>query len=104
MVVVPREGLQFRRATDEDAILRLNDRNWNRYGRSLFQIQETAEWRTPEEVKKSHPKASLLTRVAFNIKADDFRLVALVQYMENVLMIRFFGSHEEYNKIDAETV
>ncbi len=57
-------------------------------------------------MKKSHPKASILKggRVVFNIKASDFRLVALVQYVENVLMIRFFGSHEEYDKIDAETV
>jgi len=69
-------------------------------------IAETAEWRTPEEVKKSHPKASILKggRVVFNIKANDFRLVALVRYIESVLMIRFFGSHEEYDKIDAETV
>jgi len=73
---------------------------------SWLAIAETAEWRTPEEVKKSHPKASILkgSRVVFNIKANDFRLVALVQYVENVLMIRFFGSHEEYDKIDAETV
>jgi mRNA interferase HigB len=28
----------------------------------------------------------------------------LVQYIEGVLMILFFGSHEEYDKIDAETV
>jgi mRNA interferase HigB len=57
-------------------------------------------------VKKSHPKASILKggRVVFNIKANDFRVVGLVQYVENVLMIRFFGSHEEYDKIDAETV
>ena len=57
-------------------------------------------------MKKSHPKASILKggRVVFNIKANDFRLVSLVQYMEGVLMIRFFGSHEEYDKIDAETV
>jgi mRNA interferase HigB len=69
-------------------------------------IAETAEWRTPEEVKKSHPKASILKggRVVFNIKANDFRLVALVHCIESVLMIRFFGSHEEYDKIDAETV
>jgi mRNA interferase HigB len=73
---------------------------------SWLAIAETAEWRTPEEVKKSHPKASILKggRVVFNIKANDFRLVALVQYIENVLMIRFFGSHEEYDKIDAEKV
>jgi mRNA-degrading endonuclease HigB of HigAB toxin-antitoxin module len=43
-------------------------------------------------------------RVVFNIKANDFRLVALVQYVDGILMIRFFGSHEEYDGIDAETV
>ena len=53
-----------------------------------------------------HPKASILKggRVVFNIKADDYRLIALVQYVEGILMIRFFGSHEEYDKISAEIV
>jgi mRNA-degrading endonuclease HigB of HigAB toxin-antitoxin module len=27
-----------------------------------------------------------------------------VQYVEGILMIRFFGSHEEYDKIDVESV
>jgi mRNA interferase HigB len=56
--------------------------------------------------KKSHPKASILKsgRVVFNIKANDYRLIAVVQYEDGVVMIRFFGSHEEYDKIDAETV
>jgi mRNA interferase HigB len=69
-------------------------------------IAETADWKTPEEVKKAHPRASILKRgrVVFNIKANDFRLIALVQYVEGILMIRFFGSHEEYDDIDAETV
>ena len=69
-------------------------------------IVETAEWRTPEDVKKAHPKASILKggRVVFNIKANDYRLIALVKYRDGVLMIRFFGSHEEYDAIDAETV
>ena len=40
----------------------------------------------------------------FNIKANDFRLVALVQYRVGVVMIRFFGSHAEYDEADAETV
>lgn len=65
-----------------------------------------AQWRTREDVKKSHPKASILKggRVVFNIKANDHRLIAVVQYANGVLMIRYFGSHEEYDKIDAETV
>jgi mRNA interferase HigB len=40
----------------------------------------------------------------FNIKANDYRLIALVQYRDGVLMIRFFGNHEDYDKIDAEVV
>jgi mRNA interferase HigB len=43
-------------------------------------------------------------RVAFNIKANDYRLVALLQYQTGIVMIRFFGTHEEYDRIDAETV
>ena len=42
--------------------------------------------------------------MVFNIKANDYRLIAVVQYANGVLMIRYFGSHEEYDKIDAETV
>jgi mRNA interferase HigB len=69
-------------------------------------IAEAADWKTPQDVKRSHPKASILKggRAVFNIKANDYRLVTLVQYRDGVLMIRFFGSHEEYDRIDAETV
>ena len=69
-------------------------------------ILEKSGWKTPEDVKKSHPKASILKsgRVVFNIKANDYCLIALVQYMNGVMMIRFFGSHEEYDKVDAEVV
>src|SRR3979409_999786 len=67
-------------------------------------IAGAADWKTPEEVQKAHPKASVLKggRVVFNIKSNDFRLVALVQYVDSVLMIRFFGLHDEYDVIDAD--
>jgi mRNA interferase HigB len=69
-------------------------------------IVRSAQWKTPQDVKRSHPKASILKsgRVVFNIKANDYRLVVVVQYVNGVVMIRFFGSHEEYDKINAETV
>jgi len=69
-------------------------------------IVGAADWKTPEEVKKTHPKASVLKggRVVFNIKANDYRLIALVQYVDGILVIQFFGSHEEYDGIDAERV
>jgi len=69
-------------------------------------IAGQALWATPEDVKRSHPKASILKggRVVFNIEGNDFRLVAALNYRAGVLAIRFFGTHMEYDKIDAETV
>ncbi len=69
-------------------------------------IASAADWRTPEDVKRSHPKASILKagRVVFNIKGNDFRLVAVVEYRAGVLTIRFFGTHDEYDRINAETI
>ncbi len=74
--------------------------------RAWLAIAEAADWRTPVEVKRSHPKASILKRgrVVFNIKANDFRLVAQLNYAAGTLEIKFFGNHAEYDRIDAETV
>ena len=65
-----------------------------------------SQWRNPEDVKASYPKASILkaSRVVFNIKGNDCRLVAVLRYRAGVLAIRFFGTHGEYDRIDAETV
>ena len=43
-------------------------------------------------------------RVVFNIKGKDYRLIVSVQYQAGVLAIRFFGTHAEYDKIDAESM
>jgi len=68
-------------------------------------IAGPAQWEKPEDVKASHPRASILkgSRAVFNIKGNDYRLVAALNYAAGVLVIRFFGTHEEYDEIDAET-
>ena len=33
-----------------------------------------------------------------------YRLISLVNYASGIVMIRFFGTHQEYDKVDAETV
>ncbi len=65
-----------------------------------------AQWRNPEDVKASYPKASILkgSRVVFNIKGNDYRLIAALQYGAGVLAVRFFGTHFEYDQVDAESV
>ena len=69
-------------------------------------IVSRVHWRNPQDVKMSYPKASILkgSRVVFNIKGNDYRLIAAIRYPAGVLAIRFFGTHAEYDNIDAETV
>jgi len=70
------------------------------------EIVETSDWKTPSDVKKAHPRASILKRgrAVFNIKGNDYRLIAVIQYEDGIVIVRFFGSHREYDQVDAETV
>ena len=74
--------------------------------RAWLSIATTARWRQPADVKISHPKASILKagRAVFNMKANDFRLVCQINYAAGTVEIRFFGTHVDYDQIDAETV
>ncbi len=43
-------------------------------------------------------------RIVFNIKGNNYRLVVRVNFEKQWLFIRFIGTHEEYNKVDAENI
>jgi len=65
-----------------------------------------ATWKTPMEVKAQYRNASFVAnnRVVFNIKGNDYRLVTAMSYKYQITFIKFIGTHEEYDKIDAATV
>ena len=65
-----------------------------------------ADWKTPQEVKKQFRNASILkdSRVVFNIKGNNYRLVVKINYPYRVIYIRFVGTHKCYDIIDVETV
>lgn len=74
--------------------------------RAWLMIATSARWRQPADLKSSHPKASILKagRAVFNIKANSFRLVCQINYGAGTVEIRFFGTDDEYDDIDAETI
>jgi len=39
-------------------------------------------------------------RYVFNIKGNDYRLVAIISFVAQKAYIRFIGTHAEYDKID----
>jgi mRNA interferase HigB len=65
-----------------------------------------AAWTQPAEIKERYRSASILKnrRVVFNIKGNDYRLVVSVAYHYQAIYVKFIGTHQEYDAIDAETV
>ena len=65
-----------------------------------------ADWATPNAVKAQFSNASILKdgRVVFNIASNKYRLVVWINYPYRVVYIRFFGTHVQYDKIDAQIV
>ena len=65
-----------------------------------------ADWKDPNDVKREYPKASILKngRIVFDIVGGYFRLIVKVEYRFQVVYILFFGTHREYDKVDADEV
>lgn len=59
-----------------------------------------------QNVKDTYGTASIVAnnRVVFNIKGNDYRLVAAIQYEHQIVWIKFIGTHKEYDEVDAATV
>lgn len=58
------------------------------------------------ELKKVYGNASIVNtnRVVFNIKGNDFRLVVSANFTQAACYVIWFGTHDEYNKINVESV
>jgi len=67
---------------------------------------KNARWEMPSDIKEIYRNASFLAhnRVVFNIKGNKYRLVVVVQYTFKIVFIRFIGTHQEYNEIDAAKI
>jgi len=65
-----------------------------------------ANWQTPQDIKNQYASASFVgnNRVVFNIKGNSFRLIVAVAYRFGAVYVKFIGTHDEYDDVDAETV
>ena len=63
-------------------------------------------WDNANELKAKYGNASIICskRVVFNIKGNDYRLIVDIEYKLKIVFIVWFGTHKEYDKINAETV
>ena len=65
-----------------------------------------ADWATPAELKANFGDASILQdgRVVFNIGGNKFRLVVRINYHFQVVYVRFVGTHQQYDRVDAQKI
>lgn len=63
-------------------------------------------WDNANELKAKYGNASIISskRVVFNIKGNDYRLIVDIEYKLKIVFIVWFGTHNEYDKIDTKTV
>jgi len=85
---------------------------WGKYTDSEQQLKswynETskANWKSPNELKAEYTKVSILKsgRAVFNICGNKYRLIVDINYERQWMFIRFIGTHDEYDKVDADKI
>lgn len=71
----------------------------------LAEVEE-AQWASPQELKLQFRHASIISgkRVVFNINGNNYRLIVDIEYRLQIVFVVWFGTHDEYDKIDAKTI
>lgn len=85
---------------------------WEKHNDSAEQLKtwykeaSKASWRNPSEIKNDYAHASILksSRVVFNICGNKYRIVTEINYLRQWVFIRFIGTHDDYNRIDADKI
>lgn len=73
---------------------------------SWYEEAESSEWSSPNELKLQYRNASILNkkRVVFNIHGNDYRLIVDIEYRLKIVFIVWFGTHKQYDNVDAKKV
>jgi mRNA interferase HigB len=65
-----------------------------------------AQWSNFAEIRQDYPSSDWVgdDRVVFNIGGNNYRVVARISFVYKNMMIKWIGTHAEYDSIDAANV
>jgi len=74
--------------------------------KAWFETSKKALWSNHNELKAEIAAASIVgsKRVVFNIKGNDYRLIADIEYYIRQIFVVWIGTHAEYDKINVKQI
>lgn len=71
-----------------------------------YALTKAADWKSFSEMKNTFNSVDAVgnDRYVFNIKGNQYRLIALILFKVRTVFILFIDSHTEYDKLDAANV
>jgi len=67
---------------------------------------KAADWGSFSDLKKTFNATDAVgnDRYVFDIRGNNYRLIALIIFKKRTVFILFVGTHQEYDKINAATI
>ena len=71
-----------------------------------YQETKSGDWANFGDMKRTFNSVDAVgnDRFVFNIKGNDYRLIAIVHFAVRTVYIVFIGTHKEYDKVVASKV
>jgi mRNA interferase HigB len=71
-----------------------------------YRLASKADWANYHEVKEMFNSVDAIgnDRFVFNIRGNNYRLVAMIFFDIRTIYIRFVGTHSDYDKIDSTVI
>ncbi len=71
-----------------------------------YEVTKIGNWKNYHELKYSFNTTDAVgnDRYVFNIKGNKYRLITLIIFQKRTVFILFIGTHQEYNKIQANKI
>ena len=74
--------------------------------RSWYAVVAKSSWKGPADIRARYGTADFVSenRVIFDIGGNKYRLVVHVSYTFQRVLVKFIGTHADYDEIDPRTV
>ena len=73
---------------------------------SWYKVVNKANWSNFNEVKQQFGTCKVVgnDRIIFKIKGNNYRLIVKISFENQLIWIRFIGTHSEYDLINAKEI